>query len=868
MEALKIPSLGEIITFYSYKGGTGRSMALSNVAYLLAEGQSQGKGVLMIDWDLEAPGLHKYFYDKFTWLSATEFEERPGLIDLFLKLNSATPKTDFSSQEEAEKIANDALDSIKLEQYIIETDIPYLSLLKAGYFNKDYSHRVSNFDWEDLYNRSPLLIRLFAKRLSEQYKYILIDSRTGYTDIGGICTMLMPQKLVVVFTPNRQNYDGIIELIKKATEYRRQSRDLRPLLVYPLPTRIESSRDDLRAEWRLGGKKLVKGYQPMFEELFSEIYDISNCNLEKYFDEVQIQHSPNYAYGEEIAVMVEKVEDKFSLSKSYRDFTKWLTGSDVPWERTDNSKISRFKEVESHTSKKYITDYDFNVHRFTEVESRILKKYITDFKLFDSLALIRRVTEIIWASDSPRIVHGYIDHGFEHNLRIAVFIEKLLQVNPHMIFSEQETYLLLAGVYLHDIGIQCDIVKYPEIKKKAEELGAIFKEPFTAKTANSYSIEEQKEILKNHNYLSAAWIDYFYEKEDEMLHPVIKSIPNHLVEDLMDVCKFHSNLPINYCDDTFKFNPSGRKRMVVAVLRFADELDINSTSVNIETVKMFSLNPENSIYSWLHNYTKIDFVDSNMICIKVYLHPEDLNLYGSLIYEDYVTNFRMRNQPILNVLVENMIPVVIDNHSGVVEFKYAEKFPPWITALLNKKILYREKMKNDSTPNLYAKEKLGVIVNNQIQIAKEKGKPFSIIFIDVDDFKRFNTNQYLRDSIIKQIGSLLRNTCRGEDDIIRYGEDKFIIVSTIGTDIEGGYAFAKRIRKEMEENEFSGTDNSGRIRITVSCGVTAYDLNKVYSDDICKQLLFEALSACAKAKKPREDGKVKNFVQVFRHTSN
>jgi len=44
---------GQIITFYSYKGGTGRSMALANIAWILA---SNGKRVLIIDWDLEAPG--------------------------------------------------------------------------------------------------------------------------------------------------------------------------------------------------------------------------------------------------------------------------------------------------------------------------------------------------------------------------------------------------------------------------------------------------------------------------------------------------------------------------------------------------------------------------------------------------------------------------------------------------------------------------------------------------------------------------------------------------------------------------------------------------------------------------------------------
>src|SRR4051794_22035741 len=49
---------GEIVTFYSYKGGTGRTMTLANVAWVLA---STGARVLAIDWDLEAPGLQRYF---------------------------------------------------------------------------------------------------------------------------------------------------------------------------------------------------------------------------------------------------------------------------------------------------------------------------------------------------------------------------------------------------------------------------------------------------------------------------------------------------------------------------------------------------------------------------------------------------------------------------------------------------------------------------------------------------------------------------------------------------------------------------------------------------------------------------------------
>jgi cellulose biosynthesis protein BcsQ len=323
-----------VITFYSYKGGTGRTMALANVACLLAK---QGKGVLMIDWDLEAPGLHRFFQDKFTKLfSETSdidqaFGEKKGLIDLFCKLNETISADYTEAKPQTEDEAYAMLKSFDLEWFILKTDIESLYLLKAGRFDEEYDNHVNKFDWEDFYKRSPSIFRLLAERLTKKYQYVLIDSRTGITDIGGICTTLMPDKLVVVFTPNRQNLMGLEDLIQKATSYRKQSDDLRPLSVFPLPSRIENAELDLREVWRYGKDK-IKGYQPLFEELFKEIYSLPECDLKSYFDEVQIQHIPRYAYGEEIAVLKEYSGDRQSLTRSYESFTESLVNLAGPWE--------------------------------------------------------------------------------------------------------------------------------------------------------------------------------------------------------------------------------------------------------------------------------------------------------------------------------------------------------------------------------------------------------------------------------------------------------------------------------------------------------------------------------------------------------
>ena len=52
---------GEVTTFYSYDSAPVRSLALAHAAWLLAGRAHAKTPVLMIDWDLEAPGLHHYF---------------------------------------------------------------------------------------------------------------------------------------------------------------------------------------------------------------------------------------------------------------------------------------------------------------------------------------------------------------------------------------------------------------------------------------------------------------------------------------------------------------------------------------------------------------------------------------------------------------------------------------------------------------------------------------------------------------------------------------------------------------------------------------------------------------------------------------
>ena len=344
---------GRVITFYSFKGGTGRSMALANVACLLAreavgkEGAGQDAGdrrVLAIDWDLEAPGLHRYLAGLLP-----DDAGQPGLIELFLELDEATRQHSSHGADQDQEAASSVLDTLNVDRFVVETTVPNLSFMPAGRFDAGYPGRVSGFSWDRLHDRMPELFPTLARHLSERFSYVLIDSRTGFTDTSGICTMLMPELLVVVFTPNLQSLHGVLDLVREAAEYRRHSADLRSLVAFPLPSRVEPARPKLLEYWRRGSPEPhFPGYQAEFESTFTDIYRLQRCDLTGYFDEVQIQHVPDYAYGEQIAAELEETESRLSLKRSYESFTRRLVGLANPW--TDprvaaaESQIREFSE--------------------------------------------------------------------------------------------------------------------------------------------------------------------------------------------------------------------------------------------------------------------------------------------------------------------------------------------------------------------------------------------------------------------------------------------------------------------------------------------------------------------------------------------
>ncbi len=316
---IKSNNLGKVITFYSYKGGVGRTMSLVNIGVLLAQ---KGHNVLMIDWDLEAPGLERYI-EPYLISSA---KNKAGLIEFLIESSNQLP--DMQADEEDEDALNMVFNKIDASIIPIEKNKSWggvLSFLRAGNVeDRSYAKKIMTFNWEQFFTRIPNFFLLFSYYLKEKYDYILIDSRTGHTDAGGVCTMLMPDALVLAFIPNSQNLEGVLNMVEIATDYRKNSGDLRPLRIFPMASRIEMQEKKEREYW-------ARKYTQSFEEVFQKVYDLSELTLSNYF-QTPIQQSTYYAFGEKIAVLDETIKNSLSLTQSYNSFVERLLSDEPIWE--------------------------------------------------------------------------------------------------------------------------------------------------------------------------------------------------------------------------------------------------------------------------------------------------------------------------------------------------------------------------------------------------------------------------------------------------------------------------------------------------------------------------------------------------------
>lgn len=231
-----------IFTFYSFKGGVGRSMAMAAVAYLLAQRKLK---VLVIDFDLEAPGLERYFFDEPSQL--TEVRSHPGLIDLVLAYRRALTSKDEFDKADFKDWPSYVVDAIPRTPGGGSVDLMTSGRRHPQECYAEYALAVRSFDWQDFFHnwRGDRFFDWLRRELTgpgHGYDVVLIDSRTGVTEMGGVCAYQLADVAVLLCAANYQNLDGTRAVV---SDFRSDSvlalRQGRPLEIVVVPARVEQA---------------------------------------------------------------------------------------------------------------------------------------------------------------------------------------------------------------------------------------------------------------------------------------------------------------------------------------------------------------------------------------------------------------------------------------------------------------------------------------------------------------------------------------------------------------------------------------------------------------------------------------------------
>ncbi|QMS90007.1 AAA family ATPase [Nostoc edaphicum CCNP1411] len=196
-------SLPRTVTFYSFKGGVGRTTALTHVAWILA---MRGRKVVAVDLDLEAPGL------------STAFNLKPqpkyGIVDYFY---------------ERSYLPEGVEPNISIAEIFGEVRIPNatgrLFVVPAGFLNLDYVSKVDDLHATTVIDGDQSLWSVFKREIYEQLKpdIILIDSRTGINQWGALSLIQAADEAIIFLFPNEQNKQGIELLLQSLQSLKKLS---------------------------------------------------------------------------------------------------------------------------------------------------------------------------------------------------------------------------------------------------------------------------------------------------------------------------------------------------------------------------------------------------------------------------------------------------------------------------------------------------------------------------------------------------------------------------------------------------------------------------------------------------------------------
>jgi len=150
----------------------------------------------------------------------------------------------------------------------------------------------------------------------------------------------------------------------------------------------------------------------------------------------------------------------------------------------------------------------------------------------------------------------------------------------------------------------------------------------------------------------------------------------------------------------------------------------------------------------------------------------------------------------------------------------------------------------DTLTGLSNRRHLMNFLAQEMERAKRADRPFSILMLDVDHFKKYNDTHghQAGDEVLARIGTVLRNSIRPYDCAARYGGEEFLVMLS-GSSLGPARESAERIRKQVQAEQFDAES------VTISIGVAEYPSH----GDTAKAVIGQADAALYEAKRAGRD---------------
>jgi hypothetical protein len=273
-----------------------------------------------------------------------------------------------------------------------------------------------------------------------------------------------------------------------------------------------------------------------------------------------------------------------------------------------------------------------------------------------ALENVREAAARIWSRPLHRY---YTDHTVAHSQRVIALLDGLTagMMATDKRLSPTEVFCLLAAAYLHDIGMQdekfaggdLDEIRAYHNEQTAEMIYAVFEDP-----AHAFAIP----LARDRGLVAAGALVANGHRQVDLAGPEYE--------------------PFVHGGETV------RLRLLAALLRFGDELDIDHRRVDLEQMKLLALPVESQLHWWKCHYVSgVSIVDEY---IKIaYRFPQDRPDYEGLIVPLVEGEVRARHAALEEVFRAHAVKVAL-GPSQVRQMRLVQPLPPEVEALARQKV--------------------------------------------------------------------------------------------------------------------------------------------------------------------------------------